>query len=275
VTAAARTRLQGGPARPSLRTAAALAGWLVTLTAVGATLVHLGRGPLALPPVASGIGPLRQWTARRDAPTIVMAGFRALALGLDAYLLMTTVLGAAARTLRCLAGVRLLDRLTPPAVQRLLSAALGGVMLSAPMIVPLPGPSSGTPAAVSPAPTLRRLLPQPPPRLMPEPPAHAPSPSGGAAARPSTRAGPPKPVVVAGPARPPDLAPLEPPNVWVVGPGDNLWDIARSRLEQRDGGPVTAATIVPYWHVLIEDNRDRAPDPNLIYDGQLLRVPPP
>ena len=152
MTAAARTRLQGGPARPSLRTAAALAGWLVTLTAVGATLVHLGRGPLALPPVASGIGPLRQWTARRDAPTIVMAGFRALALGLDAYLLMTTVLGAAARTLRCLAGVRLLDRLTPPAVQRLLSAALGGVMLSAPMIVPLPGPASGTPAAVSPAP---------------------------------------------------------------------------------------------------------------------------
>jgi hypothetical protein len=255
------------PPSGRLRSAAALVAWMAILTAVGVVLVRVGRGPLAAPPLASGLPPLRQWAARRDAPTIVMAALRAVALALDGYVLATAVLGLTVRLIRSVAGVRLLDRVTPPSVRRLLGATVGGVMLSAPMLVPLPRPAAVAAPAVSALPVMRPLLPARP--------GFRPSAAGAAPPTSHAHASLPKPVVVAAPARPPDLTPRQPPSVWVVRPGDNFWEVARRVLDQQDGRPATAATIVPFWRVLIDDNLDRAPDPNLIRPGQLLRVPPP
>jgi len=236
-----------------LVSSAVLLVWIAALIAIGLVLVRLGHGPLQTPRLQPGWASLRRWAETHDAPTIVMAGLRALALALDVYLLATTTLGGMARLVRSIVCVRMLDRVTPPSVRRLLSFAIGGVLLSAPITIPSLRAVPGVASVVSAPPTLRRIEPSPP-------------------ARPSP---PPIPAAVGGPIRPPDPMPLEPPTAWVVRPGDNMWLIARRVLEERSGGPVTAPTIVPFWHLLIDDNRDRAPDPNRIFPRQSLRIPAP
>lgn len=60
--------------------------------------------------------------------------------------------------------------------------------------------------------------------------------------------------------------------------GDHFWGIARTTLADVLGRPPTDAEIVPYWRQLIDANRDRLlppHDPDLIYPGQQLLVPPP
>ena len=56
-----------------------------------------------------------------------------------------------------------------------------------------------------------------------------------------------------------------------MGPGDNLWTIARGAL----GGTAADAEVAPYWNALIAANRSRlrSGDPNLIYPGEVLGLP--
>ncbi len=62
---------------------------------------------------------------------------------------------------------------------------------------------------------------------------------------------------------------------WVVGQGDNLWDIAaavQARAGVHDGGLIRG-----YWLELISANSDQLSDPanpDLIFVGQQLRLPP-
>lgn len=72
---------------------------------------------------------------------------------------------------------------------------------------------------------------------------------------------------------PPAAAPVPPPapappprGTWVVQPGDHLWSIA----ERSAPGDV-----VPYWVALVEANRDRLADPDLVLPGQVLVLPDP
>lgn len=70
---------------------------------------------------------------------------------------------------------------------------------------------------------------------------------------------------VAGPApRPPPAAPVAVSGSWVVQPGDHLWSIA-ARTAPGD--------VVRYWVQLVEANRDRLPDPDLVLPGQVLVLP--
>jgi nucleoid-associated protein YgaU len=55
---------------------------------------------------------------------------------------------------------------------------------------------------------------------------------------------------------------------YTVVPGDTLWGIAAELLDTDDLRRVAA-----YWPLLHRENRDRISDPNLIYPGQVLRVP--
>ena len=63
----------------------------------------------------------------------------------------------------------------------------------------------------------------------------------------------------------------------VVERGDDLWSISEERLEadlEREAGDPEVA---PYWRTVIDANRDRfiqAGDPDLIYPGQALVLPP-
>lgn len=75
-----------------------------------------------------------------------------------------------------------------------------------------------------------------------------------------------------------ELAPLAEPEVastWVVEPGDHLWHIAAETVGQR-GDTVDDGSVHRYWLDLIERNRDRLVDPSnpdLIYPGQEFVLP--
>ncbi len=62
----------------------------------------------------------------------------------------------------------------------------------------------------------------------------------------------------------------------VVERGDNLWTLSAARLAETGTRP-GAATIVPYWRRVVALNtpRLRSGDPDLIYPGETVALPPP
>jgi uncharacterized membrane protein YgcG len=65
----------------------------------------------------------------------------------------------------------------------------------------------------------------------------------------------------------------------VVEPGDNLWSIARTHLAEANGGSadkLSNKAIAAYWVRVIETNQDRlrSRDPDLIYPGEKIELPP-
>ncbi|MGH3432560.1 MAG: LysM peptidoglycan-binding domain-containing protein, partial [Thermocrispum sp.] len=74
-----------------------------------------------------------------------------------------------------------------------------------------------------------------------------------------------------------DLEEQTTPAEVTVESGGHFWKIAEQTLHDAWGRPPTSAEITFYWRKLIDVNRDRlAPphDPNLIYPGQVFRLPP-
>ena len=61
----------------------------------------------------------------------------------------------------------------------------------------------------------------------------------------------------------------------VVEPGDHLWKISASHLEEVLERPAEPAEIDPYWRVVIETNRAllKSGDPDLIYPGEVITLP--
>lgn len=114
----------------------------------------------------------------------------------------------------------------------------------------------------------------PPPGLRPPPsPADADAPAGNA---PTPRARPTPP----GPAAPPATAagPASPGEHTVVR-GDCLWHVAAETVAAAAGlDPAAVADheVAPYWLRLVEANRGRlrSGDPDLIYPGERLLLPP-
>lgn len=63
----------------------------------------------------------------------------------------------------------------------------------------------------------------------------------------------------------------------VVVRGDNLWTISEDRLAVDLGRAPVDPEVAPYWHAVIDANRDRyvqPENPNLILPGQVLVLPP-
>ena len=63
----------------------------------------------------------------------------------------------------------------------------------------------------------------------------------------------------------------------VVERGDNLWTISEDRLEVDLGREPTDPEVAPYWREIVDANQDRyvqPGNPNLIYPGQVLVLPP-
>lgn len=64
---------------------------------------------------------------------------------------------------------------------------------------------------------------------------------------------------------------------WTVEPGDHMWKIAEQTLVEAWDRGVSDNEIAPYWQSVIEANEDNLlppEDPDLIYPGQILDVPP-
>ncbi len=61
-----------------------------------------------------------------------------------------------------------------------------------------------------------------------------------------------------------------------VEPGDNQWAIAEEHLEDVLERPASDAEVAPYWSDVVDANQGniRSGDPNLIYEGETLELPP-
>jgi DNA-binding SARP family transcriptional activator len=79
------------------------------------------------------------------------------------------------------------------------------------------------------------------------------------------------------PSAPPATSADTPVTLVTVEPGDSMWSIAECQLEARWQREVSDAELGPYWAEVVDANRDRLlppGDPDLIYPGQQIVVPP-
>jgi nucleoid-associated protein YgaU len=60
-----------------------------------------------------------------------------------------------------------------------------------------------------------------------------------------------------------------------VQPDENLWSIAHDTQDQALGRAPTEAETASYWATLLEANRPRLSDPDLVQPGQTLHLPAP
>jgi hypothetical protein len=63
-----------------------------------------------------------------------------------------------------------------------------------------------------------------------------------------------------------------------VRPGDDFWSIAETVVTKSPSAAGPSESVARYWLRLIEANRSRLPDPadpNLLFPGDVLVLPPP
>lgn len=269
-------------------------GLLVTDAATIVALHRLGASPHLTVGWRDPLG----WLATSAPQDALAAAVRVAALGAAWWLLLTWVVYATAVLALRRPAVRL-SRVTPRVVRRLTEGALAVALTTGGLAGPAAAglASSGSAAtvalAVAPpggAPTAEGALSElppgeapgqvppgqvpPPPGLRPPPsPADAHAPAGNA---PTPRARPTPP----GPAAPPATAagPASPGEHTVVR-GDCLWHVAAETVAAAAGlDPAAVADheVAPYWLRLVEANRGRlrSGDPDLIYPGERLLLPP-
>ncbi|MFP5317180.1 MAG: LysM peptidoglycan-binding domain-containing protein [Acidimicrobiia bacterium] len=251
-----------------MRRARAL-GFVIVVAAAALALQRAGAGALAAPPVAEP-ALWGEWLAAREPVEAALALVRLAALVALWYLAVAVLVGALLRVVRADALVALTDRVTVPAVRRLLVATASVSLASGvgpATVLPGRGPvaaavavtDAATTTSTAPAastddgrtdPTLTmRLLPAPAPATVPAPaPADARAPSQAAASS------------------------------WTVKAGECFWSIADDVLTRAWGRAPSDAEIVPYWRALIAANRSELADrsnEDLIFPGQVFTVPTP
>ena len=239
-----------------MRPRLALLGWRAASAAAIARLSS-AASTLPGPPVAGGDA-LRRWAEAGGGATAVLGIVRLLGLALAWYVLGSTTLALVARGAGWVWAISVTHAIALPAVRRLVESALAvtltvgvaspAVASAAPIAqVTDAEPGSGPdaePAAEAETATLRRLDPAPPPATAP-------------------------------PAAPAPPAPS--PRTHVVQPGDHLWSIAERTVTADLGRPATDGETAAYWRALIDRNAGSfaGGDPDLIFPGQTLALPPP
>ena len=213
-----------------------LVGWLSILVATVAVLTPMASVP--------ALGDVTDETAAADAVVDVVA---LLTLAVAWYLLVATAVTLLAHVAAPLQG--LARALTVSPVRRLVTAAFGvslaaAAITSTGIATTAVRPTTAVAAEAETSPETMRRLPEEPHDLV-------------------MRRLPDAPAV---------------PTEWHVQPGDHLWSVAETVLERAWGRPASDAQIDPYWRSLVELNRGRLADssnPDLVYPGQVLTVPPP
>lgn len=246
----------------------------VILTILG--LHQLGAGPLALPHRWSSPA-LSDWAQDRDPVTITLVVFRLLVLAVAYHLAVTTAIGLAGRIMHLPSWITAAEAWTLPPLRSTWGRLAGlGLTATAALTSQLPAAT----AANRPTATVR-IIEAPPDR----------GPIGQATMRmadPGPSSGTATMHLVDEPSDPSSTddspigdfpTPVEPVSevpeatVHVVQPGDHLWAIADANLSDHLGRSPTDAEVVPYWQRVIAANPQVA-DPDLIYPGQSIDVPP-
>ncbi|MDQ1518980.1 MAG: resuscitation-promoting factor RpfA [Actinomycetota bacterium] len=194
------------------------------------------------------------------------------AAALAAWTAITTTTCLASRTVPRLRGLRALDACTLPFVRRAVDYSLTWTAITWTLAVTCAGTAIAAPAYARSAPASAPGSTAPPAVVRVTPDGeivvaprqeHASTP---APAPPST----PTPTTTN--ARPATAA----TTVHVVVAGDNLWRIASERLAGDRGIVPSDAVIAPYWSRVVDANRAtlRSGDPNLIFPGEVVDLPP-
>jgi nucleoid-associated protein YgaU len=269
------------------RVAVRLVAWVTFLLVVALPMGGLRRGVLA-PPSLTEPGSWAGWVSGR---TPVEAAFAVLGLAMTIlawYLLVATVLVAAAQLGRAGRLVSVAEVLTLPVVRRAVHAMLGLGLASssvAGLAVASAGPPSGGSTWLAPAGGDLVVAFAPGGEPQPGEPARS---EGRCADDADSADGAPVmrrlPAEGAGDEAGEDatVMPATEPEVWSgewkVEAGDHLWSMATQVLERTVGHPSSDDEVATYWRRLVEANLDRLADPanpDLIFPGQVLAVPDP
>jgi hypothetical protein len=234
---------------------------------------------------------LSRWLQQTPSEEVLLAGVRLTALVAAWWLLGSTLLYVAARVARLHGTAAALGWATLPTVRRWADRAAAVSIVAATAL------GVGRPAAADPPPTTSPLIARVVIDADHRDPLSAPS-------RPPTnvRTGqavdpPPAPSATPAstapvPAPPATNAPLVPPVVPIapsaraagathtVARGEHLWSIAADQIATATGKPAAVlapADIAPYWLRVVEVNRPRldSRDPNLVFPGEVVELPPP
>lgn len=92
---------------------------------------------------------------------------------------------------------------------------------------------------------------------------------------PLLRPSPPTPVATPGP-NPQSSVTVTTASTYTVLAGDNLWAISDQHLQSILPTTPTTAEVMTYWRRMVETNRAslRSGDPNLIFPGEIVTIPP-
>jgi nucleoid-associated protein YgaU len=260
-----------------------LGAWCFYLGASLWALEFAGRGDLASPPFTDP-GALLAWPEAVGLGPAVGACARLIALVCAWYLLAITLLGALVRVSGFSRAVKSIDLVTPRWLRPLLEGA--GVWTAAsltlvgtPLIAASVGPVERAASTASLA-----VASEKPQRASPTavhaaqgPVLASPTTIGPAA---STPGAPPEQVEGPAPISASDSRAHDKtePATWTVAPGDHFWRIAAETLAESMAVGPRKRQVAAYWLALIEANRDRlvvADNPDLLYPGQVLVLPPP
>jgi nucleoid-associated protein YgaU len=243
----------------------ALSGLILAigLPAVALALLRTGEGIDLAHPIA--------WLGSVTIEIALTEVARLTALTLAAYVLCST----AFYVLAVLSGSRsligLARPLALPVVRRFADRVLAGTLvigtLTAPILAPGPRSSAAPAAASSTAPSPMVIDGYVPGHLLLS--EADPTPNVAFHGRPVT---PPPDEEIHHPV------PVEHDDrhTVVVERGDNLWEIAAAHLTATFGRHPTDPELAPYWRIVVEHNRSRlrSGNPDLIYPGEVVELPP-
>jgi hypothetical protein len=241
---------------------------------------------------------LVRWVQQTPSEDVLLAGVRLAALVTAWWLLGSTLLYVSARVARLHGTAAALGWATLPAVRRWADRAAAVSIVAATAL------GVGRPAAADPSPTTSSgtapvvidadhrdpvSVPLRPPSTVR---------TGHSADPPSVPSVPPVDLTPV-PGPPPTIAPVVPPVVPIETPasatpppspiagathtvarGEHLWSIAAGHVATATGKPradVAPADVAPYWRRVVAVNRPRlrSGDPNLVFPGEVVELPPP
>jgi hypothetical protein len=234
---------------------------------------------------------LSRWLQQTPSEEVLLAGVRLAALVAAWWLLGSTLLYVAARVARLHGTAAALGWATLPAVRRWADRAAAVSIVAASALGAARPAAARPPPTTSPAtaPVVIDADHRDPLSVPSRPPTSVRT--GQAVDPPPAPSAPPVETAPV-PSPPPTNAPLVPPVVPIVpsapaagathtvARGEHLWSIAADQIATATGKPAAVlapADIAPYWLRVVEVNRPRlsSGDPNLVFPGEVVELPPP
>jgi hypothetical protein len=272
---------------------------LVAGEAIAVVALHRLGGVQGFPIPRHDLG---RWLQQTPSEDVLLAGVRLAALVAAWWLLGSTLLYVAARVARMHGTAAALGWATLPAVRRWADRAAAVSIVAATAL------GVGRPAAADPPPASNPAtapvvvdadhrdpvsVPSGPPSSVRtghtvDPP---PVPSAPSIDPVPVPAPPPTTASLRPPAAQPPVVPLVPPAppaplptptsgaTHTVTPGEHLWSIAAAQVAtatRRAPADLAPVDVAPYWLRVVEINRPRlrSRNPNLVYPGEVVELPP-